>query len=258
MMTVPTVDRLRANDPILTGVDLSGVTFRETPIHVLEATAVEIAGSPGGSLIYRGTVPGSDQPMVVLTFDVGQSNLPSRIAFPILVANIVQELTPGSLPPIVALGSPVVFEPGSDAESVTIVSPSGVISELPVPAGETADDTPLSREIAFAGTSEPGTYRLFSSTASGRELNVGSFVVNAGHPRESDLRSNADLPAILTGADGAASTTVLSLASDLWPALVAAAVLILLIEWGWLSVRSPGRGTSRSITQGIGRFGAGG
>ena len=85
---------------------LAGVTFRETPVHELDATAVEIVGAEEGPLIYRARAPESGQPMIVIAFDVQQSNLPKRIAFPVLIANIVGELSPNPLPATVPLGDP--------------------------------------------------------------------------------------------------------------------------------------------------------
>ncbi len=237
MMTVPVVDRVKAEDAILRGVDLTGVTFRETPVHVLDASSEEIAGNQEGPLIYRGTVPGIDQPMIVMTFDLNQSNLPNRIAFPILIANIVSELTPNTLPSVVPLGEPVGFMPSGTTRLVAVTNPRSEVVELPVASSADQDQEIVatnarSRMVTFAETGEPGTYWLSEFNESGQQTATGAFIVNAGHLRESDLRANGDLPEILAGTSvngsGAGSFELLS---DLWPALVALALAVLCIEW---------------------------
>src|SRR3954469_6731329 len=105
----PKVTRVRAGDPLLEGVDLSGVTFGPTPNFTLAAGDEEIVGSADGPLLYRSEVNG--QPAVVLTTDPEASNLPKRVAFPVLIANIVGALAPDGIPAAVPLGEPLVFEP---------------------------------------------------------------------------------------------------------------------------------------------------
>ena len=98
MITTPEIESVRTDDPILNDVDLSGVSFRETPAFELAASSEPIVESAEGPLIFRGVAPESGQTMVVISFDLAESNLPSRIAFPILMSNIVNSLAPSSLP----------------------------------------------------------------------------------------------------------------------------------------------------------------
>ncbi|HEU0113844.1 MAG TPA: VWA domain-containing protein, partial [Thermomicrobiales bacterium] len=95
VMTDPTVDRLRAQDPLLQGVDLAGATFGAAPIYQLDRGEDEVVGASQGPLVFRGRV--GPQPAIVLAFDLTQSNLPQRVAFPILIANAVGELAPNPL-----------------------------------------------------------------------------------------------------------------------------------------------------------------
>lgn len=242
MITIPTVERVRANDPVLRGVDFSGVTFRETPVHELDVSAVEIIGAAEGPLIYRARAPATNQPMIVVAFDVQQSNLPQRIAFPILIANIVGELTPNPLPPTVPLGDPVTYTPRASAVTVRVTDPAGAMVDLPVePAEATAgtDDAlngaspPRSRDVTFTATGSSGVYTLAELNASGQPLASATFVVNAGHPFESDLRADSELPALLAATSGSNNAGGGVVFSDLWPVLVAIALGCLLFEWFW-------------------------
>ncbi len=119
----PKVTRVRAGDPLLAGVDLSGATFGPTPIFTLSAGDEEIVGSADGPLLFRTEV--NDQPAVVLTVDPETSNLPKRVAFPVLVANMVEALAPDGIPAAIPLGEPLVYEPRASTASVEIVPPSG-------------------------------------------------------------------------------------------------------------------------------------
>ena len=85
------------------------MTFGPTPNFTLAAGDEEIVGSADGPLLYRSEVNG--QPAVVLTTDPEPSNLPKRVAFPVLIANIVGALAPDGIPAAVPLGEPLVYEP---------------------------------------------------------------------------------------------------------------------------------------------------
>ena len=197
---------MRAGDPLLDGVDLSGATFGPTPTFALAAGDEEIVGAAEGPLLYRTAING--QPAVVLTIDPEASNLPKRVAFPVLIANVVAALAPDGVPAAVPLGEPLVYEPRAATASVAIVPPSGEPALLPVfSAAETgrrrcADS--VSREIVYTDTGSAGAYSVTETDAAGIALGSTRFVVNAGHPRESDLRPNPDLAATLANATGAA------------------------------------------------------
>jgi hypothetical protein len=267
-MVEPTVTSVIANDPLLTGVDLSGVTFGETPIHTLSATDTVIVGAsdkngPGsGPLIYRGRVQSTGQPMIVLAFDLNdaKTNLPQRVAFPILMANMANELAPSPLPSAVPLGDPLRYRPRAGTATVRIVPPGGAPVDLAVAvggdsaanatgttaAGTTAADSGALREVVYADTGQSGEYKISELDATGKETGGGTFVVNAGHTRESDLRSNQELPGVLATARTAADAGSHTSLADLWPTLVAFALAVLGLEWLW-SVLPRRRGRRRRV-----------
>jgi hypothetical protein len=198
----------------------------------LSENDVEVIEAEGGPLLYRGVLPGSGELMVVLTFDLQESTLPERIAFPILMTNVVHTLAPAALPASAALGDPISFEPRSGAATVRITSPSGVETDIPV----TTDASGSVETAIFPSTGEAGEYTVQELDVSGRTTASGSFVVNAGHPVESNLRANPELPEVLAQAhvaeDGGATRQRLG---DLWPALAAVALGVLAFEWLWIS-----------------------
>lgn len=222
----PHVTRLRSHDPLLSGVDLAGVTFGETVRYDL-GDGTEIAGTAEGPLIFRTTL--GSAPAIVLGFDLARSNLPRRVAFPILLANAVDELAPSALPSAVALGDPLRYRPRSEAATVRVTAPGGEPVELPITAeGGGARE----RVVSFVNTGQPGPYSIAELDREGVEIGSGQFMVNAGHPRESDLRPNPELAETLALAEatdpaGGARSSL----ADLWPFLIAAALLLLILEW---------------------------
>jgi hypothetical protein len=233
VMQQPVVLRVQADDPLLKGVELAGVTFGETTVVVLGGSDVEVAAAESGPLIFRGTMPQTGELMVALTFDVAQSNLPRRIAFPILIANIAGYLAPSPLPSALPLGDPLIYRPGADAATIRITPPTGGPVDLAVAASSSTEEGSVNqlREIAYPGTGVPGRYVVTELDADGNELGGGAFIVNAGHPRESDLRTNKDLPALLANTTSDTPGKAQSSTSDLWPSLVIAALAVLLFEW---------------------------
>lgn len=234
VMANPTVQTVRAQDQLLAGVELAGTTFGQTPVLVLDASATEIVGGDAGPLIYRDTVPGSSEPMIVLAFDVATSNLPKRVAFPILIANIAHELVPSPLPASVAIGDPVVYRPRTDAAAVRVTAPDGTSQDFPLPkkSADTSGAASALRDIAIADTGQPGTYTVAEVAADGTVTGGGSFVVNAGQRAESNLTPNPELASTLAEAHGTSDAGATRDLADLWPALAAAALALLLLEWG--------------------------
>ncbi|MBA2598741.1 MAG: VWA domain-containing protein [Chloroflexia bacterium] len=237
----PEITRVRAGDPLLEGVDLSGATFGPTPVFTLGAGDEEVVGGADGPLLFRSEV--NTQPALVLAIDPEASNLPKRVAFPVLVANAIAALAPDGIPAAIPLGEPLVYEPRAATVAVEIAPPAGEPALLQVAAGPTTQPAnvasdPVSREIVYADTGAAGTYTVTERDESGRDLGSTRFVVNAGHPRESDLRVNAGLAGTLASATGAGVTATRQERVDLWPLLALLALIVIALEWA--AVLRPG------------------
>lgn len=230
VMGGPEIEQLVIGDSMLEGVDLAGVTFAETPVYSLpdsSQTLVQgIGGGVRGPLLWRGTL--SSQPYVGLAFDIASSNISQRVTFPVLVARIVEGLTEDPLPGAVTIGEPLVYRPGTSASIVELTTPAGATERLShVPSANGS-----STEITFGMSGQPGTYRVRELRADGGVAAEGTFVVNAGHPAESDLRPRPGLEAALVGGDpGGVSRSAATSAAELWPFLAAAGTLLILAEW---------------------------
>lgn len=241
VMTSATVQHTRSGDPLLTGVDLTGLNFGETPVHSLGPDDTEVVAGENGPLIYRGTAPGSDEPMVVFSFGVQESVLPQRIAFPILIANSVRELAPAVLPASAVLGDPLILQPRGGATTFRITAPDGVVTDIPVTAGADGAAGP----VIYPETGQAGEYTVQELDQSDRAVASGTIVIAAGHPTESNLTANPDLPDVLATAGAAAAEhSTPRQPGDLWPILAGLALGLLTVEWFWAVM---GSGTRRQI-----------
>ena len=239
----PTIARVRAGDPVLDGVDLAGVTFGPTPVFTPAAGDQEIVGAQDGPLLFRSKVNG--QPAIVLTSDPEASNLPKRVAFPVLVANLVAELAPDGIPAAVPLGEPLIYEPRASTAAIEIAPPAGEPTDFTVPATSSGDKT--AREVVYTDTGAPGAYSVTETDAAGAKVGSTRFVVNAGHPRESDLRLNQNLATSLAGGSGASVSAPQLERVDLWPLLALVALIVIAAEW--LAVLWPRRLLSHAPAQ---------
>ena len=232
----PRIARLDRESPVLAGIDLSGLTFPTTPIFTLPSWATEIVGSERGPLILGGNYDGRE--IVAITFDPVASGLTRKIAFPLLIGNIVERLQTHRVPTTAPLGTGVLLEPVAGTSSVQLREPNGATRNLEL--RESAGGAPS----VYALLDRPGLYALIERDAGGAVILQESFAVNGGDPVSSNLRSVAPpLPpglgglappsanSTLAGPDPQADTSVQNRLGELWPILLAIAAFFLLLEW---------------------------
>jgi hypothetical protein len=223
----PVPTRLLAQDPILNGVDLAGVTFGQVPIVTLGAGDTEVVGADGGPLIYR-THLANGEPANVLMFNIEESNLPVRVAFPILVSNLVTDLASQSIPASLSVGDPITIAPHAGAASLEITDPGGVAHTLTV---QPVSATGAAQDLTYADTGASGPYLLRELDANGQPIQAAMIMVNAGHPQESDLAPNPLLAQALHSGSVEAEGSRLRDQIALWPVVIAAVLALLLVEW---------------------------
>lgn len=213
---------LETTSTLLAGVDLSGVYFTRLPavqlpawatVDALAVTTTTDTGPPT-PLIFHGDV--ADSRVVVWAFDLAQSNLPARLALPLLTGNTLANLLSTAPAAVVPLGEPVNL-----TGRVTVEMPDG---ERLSPTGQTDQ---------FERTKQPGLYRLLSRADS----QVGGFAVHAGSVLESNLAAQFDPGQLVELDTGAATALPVTEFEEVWPWLAAAAVLLITVE-GWLAWRT--------------------
>lgn len=226
VMTSPAIDRIDAGASILEGVDLAGVTFGDTPVYRVGAgddvLVRGMANDLNGPLVWRGTIEGTRY--VAYGFDLESSNVTQRVAFPVLIARTVAELTVAPIPGTLGLGDSLLYRVSESVPEVSVTNPEGEVTLLGV--SESVDS------VVFDGTGLAGMYTVEEVDADGQTLQASTFVVNAGHPVESDLRHNPSLDDDLAGR-GASNMTVSERQglADLWPMLVGIALFVIAVEW---------------------------
>ncbi len=204
-----------ASDPLLTNVDLLDV-------HV--ARSQDLKGSSFGRVLLESPqtplVLVREEPFrqVLIGFDLHESDLPLRVAFPILMEN----LTEWMLPPRVPTRSfrpdePVTIVPEPGAQSVTILRPDG--SERALPGGGIT---------TFGDTDLLGLYTVIQSV--GTKIQRSWFTVNLFSDAVSRLKpvDRLTLPPSHVAATGAPTHRG---QLDLWPWIAALGLGVVLVEW---------------------------
>ncbi|MBX0326080.1 VWA domain-containing protein [Oscillochloris sp. ZM17-4] len=207
---------------IFEGVSLGSVDFG--PIHEIAPPdwAQELLSRDGRPLMLRGSVERSE--VAIWAFDLAQSNLTSRLAFPLLLARTVRDLTPAPLPESALAGQAVELRPDPRADTVEITAPDGSVRRLAAPRGEAVPIT----------LDDPGVYAL-RELAGADEVFAGQLPVNAGAARESDLTPRR-LPAATAAPPPAASDPERD-SRPIWPWLAGAALIVMLGEWVYVHAR---------------------
>ncbi len=215
-----------ADSPLLQFVEWRGVNVRQAR-QISAPWAQAVVQAEGGPLLLAGEQGG--RRIAVLTFDLRDSDLPLRVAFPVLMANITAWLSPGqvvdfsgSLQP----GQPAALSPEAGATALLVDTPSGEQRILTVEE---------EHALIFEETHQPGIYTVTARRQSGDRL-AGRFAVNLFAPQESAIAPAAtvqigrrDISAPQAGDIGR---------REFWPWLAALALLVLLLEW-WVHFRGP-------------------
>ncbi|MEW6401098.1 MAG: VWA domain-containing protein, partial [Chloroflexota bacterium] len=204
--------------PLTRAVDWSNV-------HVLQAKKMQppawadvVIETQGGPLLLAGETDG--RRIVVLTFDLRESDLPLQVAYPILFTNIINFLVPPS-----AFDATQSLRPG---EILTIMPPPGTEQVVvALPSNEIFNLSPQNNVYTFAETNEPGYYAV--NFISGDTTRSEYFAVNLFDPAESDIRPRENIQVGQAEITARASDQVGQ--REVWPWLAVVALIILMIEW---------------------------
>lgn len=225
----------QADSPLLTDVDWRNV-------HIARAQQVNAPGleplieAEGGPLLLAGEVDG--RRIVIIPFDLQQSDLPLQIAFPILMANITAWLSPeramvsgGVLEPNTA----IQLLPDERAFSIAVTSPDGDVWEQ-----EVSNDL---SSIRFDATDRTGVYTVSARDENGESIRESHFVVNFIDAEESRIQPQRS---IFIGQAEASSRELQNAGQrELWPLMLWAGLLLLMLEW-WVAYR---RRSGRQLTR---------
>ncbi|OAN48622.1 VWA domain-containing protein [Chloroflexus islandicus] len=206
-----------AGEALLRDVNLGGIAWGRIAAIDPPAWLTPLALSDGIPLILRGRFERSE--VAVWNFDLANNPLTTRLAFPLLVARTVRDLTPPPTPAAVTLGAPLIYQADIRATQLAVIDPSG-------------NQTTLAVQPAIPATIEPnqaGLYRV-QEWAGDQLLRETQLPVNAGAIGETD-----PTPRVASAAIGAApaQTPVTRAATPqpLWSWLIIGAIIVLIGEW---------------------------
>jgi hypothetical protein len=213
-----------ADSPLLQFVSWSGVNVRAAR-YVTAPNAQTLIAAAGGPLLLAGEQAGHR--FAVLPFDLHDSDLPLRIAFPVLMANITTWLNPGqafAAPTGLLPGEALAITPETGTTAVLVHKPDGSVwtREIDAPG-----------PVRFAETDLPGLYEVTLRAATG-DRPAGAFAVNLFAPGESALAPAASVPLGQAAASEAQKDDLGQ--HELWPWLALLALLVLAVEW-WVFFR---------------------
>ena len=168
-----------------------------------------------------------DRRVTILPFDLQQSNLWTMSAFPLLMSNIVNYLSPPGVVQATSIhtGSPESLAPLPQVQSVRVTGPTDQVSEMRTGQGP----------ISYASTDVPGLYRVQQIVQGGQQtVDEDLFAANLANPDESDIRPR------LTGLNnpGPIEAGVATLQREFWGVLAALVLPLLLFEWFWFHRRT--------------------
>jgi hypothetical protein len=209
-----------AQDPLMQFVDLNNIHILKFAEVEKPAWATTLASLEGKPLIFYGTI--DRRRVVVFTFDLRDSDLPLQVAYPILMSNLIEWLTPStviSAADVIHPGDSVTIRPAVGEQAVGILAPDQQFYQ----AGVT------NAGALFASTHLPGIYGVGTASMQEGVKFAGFFAVNLFNRQESNIQPVMTLT--IGRSQLAASVRDQVGQREFWPYVAAAALLILLVEW---------------------------
>jgi Ca-activated chloride channel family protein len=207
------------DDPRMAFVTLSNLHLADFAVLRGADWATPLAEAEGGPIILAGETRGRQ--IAIIAFDVHHSDLPLQIAWPVLMANLMQWFSPAravDAPDVLRPAESLLIRPPLTAESVLVTRPDGSQRRYPVEQ----------EALSFGETSLPGFYSV-EVRADGETMQTEWFAVNLFAPAESDITPREEITI---------GTTILGEAQreaqgqeEFWPWVALVGLLVLLVEW---------------------------
>ncbi len=162
--------------------------------------------------------------MLVIPFNLFQSDWPLQVSFPIFVANVMDYFTRSlktTAKPLYHTGDIVPIYPDKVSSAVTVKSPQGEETRYPLDAVST---------VYYTRTDRAGVYEVRYE----KSEKPDSFVVNLLSARESDIRPVESLD--IGGRKIQGQTDVVRTNQEVWPWILLGALGFLCLEW-WIYCR---------------------
>jgi Ca-activated chloride channel family protein len=210
--------RVEPNDPRTLYLNFNNVNLMSFKVLEDVDWATPLVWVDGGPLLLAGEIGGRQ--VAILTFDLHRSDLPLQIAWPILLANLMQWYTPAHTVNTtdLSIGETLALNPPFEADRIRITRPDGETTTLDINGSQ----------LVYASTALPGIYTV-DTYAGSTLLQSEPFAVNLFDTAESWLRPAESLTI------GASEVTEAEREEigqrELWPIVAMLALAILTIEW---------------------------
>lgn len=172
-------------------------------------------------LLLAGEIDG--RRIAILAFDLHQSDLPLRPAFPILMANLIRYLAPeagGVLPAQVAPGQPLAITLPAGVARARLIYPNGAVQAIEAGVGQTPP-----------ALTQLGLYTLVFDPPDNQPGDQIRFAVNFFDPIESAIASQPDLALTGRNREQTAQVALPPAYREWWRLLATGALLLLVAEW---------------------------
>jgi len=210
-----------AESPLMSGIDPAGLIVEQAAILTGDPTVTPVIEASDTGLMY--TYERGGFRSVLLNFDITRSDLPLRVAFPVLFGNIINWLNPQKLDFSTLqtrAGEPIEIYADPQTDRLFIRPP-----------GEKWETHPVrSNRLTYTETNRVGIYTV-------KERNKRRhFAVNLANESESDIRSPV-IDSDITRPGPGLRAKETAAGWPLWPLLIVSALVVLMMEWYfWLKL----------------------
>lgn len=216
----PVLRPATGNEPLLSNVAVSEINVAsaaQIPKPVWARTSID---SDSGPILLSGEQGG--RRIAVLGFALQRSDLPLKIAFPLLMANLVSYLAPGQGGEAARIdpGQPLVIAVPPDATSVTVTNPAGATTAL----------TPENNQAVYADTDALGVYTVAIERPNADPIRRAT-AVNLQNAAESRVEPRKQLSLFQAGGRVVSGAQERTGRSEVWRWLAWLALIVLIIEW---------------------------
>jgi hypothetical protein len=229
-VNTPVITEYDKNDPILRYTEPNNISIAQVNQYEIPTWARVVASDANKvPVIIAGERQG--QRVVVIGFNLNNSDLAVSFQFPILLTNILGWLQPlGAVGTVTEVnpGEPVSFSIGTANEQITVQPPAGGAQIL----------KPTNNVAAYTETFETGVYSVtrrlqatpVAGTAGRPTILNDNFVVNLFSETASKIEPLDELG--LQGiANPGQTTTSVKTEQEFWQYIAIAALVLLLVEW---------------------------
>jgi len=230
----PVIDRTDPNEPVLRFVDLSTVHIgRAREIVAADGLRAVVSTTGGDPLVAVGQVDG--HAVGLIGFDLGESDLPLQVAFPLMMSNLTELLLPaveGILPSSMRLGETTSVVVDSRIERVRVETVGA--PDLPGATSTGVDVSVVGGRLTIPGAELVGLreVRAISEEADLSDVLLGATAINLFSADESDVAPGdpqriTEMGRVTSGDEPASQPT----RAEWWWPLALAALALLVLEW---------------------------